>query len=251
MILESGDSSTGAAILAAGMARFRSLAPSPPEPSHDGSVLRAGILWIDRVLRRYYGVHEFSQREDDLLRIAIAVAEHRVVLADGTVVQPGDIVVDLHLWNERVRALGGGRALGLGWGCRAKRRIERSLAALAAHVEVTQGLAHCKAFRAEAVFIRGRRERALLRIAQRLGFGTPKNPERADVGHTLLAFALTWAFHPGDRAYRGIWGTRYTFWMSRRALRDRYFADLDTRASHHGSQAMVPPAALGVAEESR
>jgi hypothetical protein len=250
-MLGSADSSTGATMLAAGVATFRSLAPSSPEPAHEGSLLRAGILWVDRVLRRYYGVHEFSQREDDLLRIAITVAQHHVVLADGTVVQPGDVVVDLHLWNERVHALGGGRALGLGWGCRAKRRIERSLAALAAHVEVTQGLAHCKAFRAEAVFIRGRRVRTLLRIAERLGFGAAVDPERADVGHTLLAFALTWAFHPGDRAYRGVWGTRYTLWMSRRVLRDRYFADLDARVSHRNGHAIVPPAALGVAEEPR
>lgn len=199
------------------------LHPRTPQAHDHRSLLRTCILSIDRLLRWRYGVHEFADTDDNLLRISVSIAAQRIDLADGTEILPGDCIIDLHLWNERIPALGPLRSSGLGWGSRARRRMERSLTTLAAHVEANQPLQQCKAFRAEAVFLTGRRIQTLARIAERLGLGPPIELQQADLGHTMLALALAWACHPGRAMTRRLTATRYTFWMSRRTLRDRYF----------------------------
>ncbi len=185
------------------------------------SLPRACILAIDRLLRRYYGVHEFSAIEENLLRMSLSSAKQRITLRDGTEIAVGDVVIDVHLWNERIPALGSFRS-GLGWGSRAARRIERSLALLAAHVEADPSLAQCKALRVDAVFLPGRRAATLPRIAERLGLGAPVAVRPADAGHTLLALALGFACHPGNPTSRRWRAARYTFWVSRQALCARY-----------------------------
>ena len=197
------------------------LSPRTPHTHDDRSLPRRCILPIDRLLRWRYVVHEFSHTDDDLLRIPVSSAAQRIALADGTEILPGNLVIHLHLWNERISARTSFRS-GLGWGSRARRRIERSLVSLAAHVEANPSLAQCSVFRAEAVFLIGRRAGTLSRIAERLGFGTPIVPRPADPGHTMLAFALAWACHPGNPMNRPMRATRYSFWMSRSTLRDRY-----------------------------
>jgi hypothetical protein len=184
-------------------------------------LFRNGVFLIDRLLRRYYGIHEFSRTPDDLLRIAVGIAHESISLPDGTEIAPGDPVIDLHLWNERFLALGSCR-VGLGWGCRVRRRVMRSLAALAAHVAADPSLAGCKALRADAAFVSRRKSHTLSRIARRLGFTQPTRLQPADPGHTMLALALAWAFGPASARLRPRRAMRCTFWMSRRALCDRY-----------------------------
>ena len=190
---------------------------------NDWNLWRACVFSIDRLPRRYYGVHEFSLVGDNLLRISVSIAEQRITFGDGTEILPGDVIIDLHLWNERIPALGSFRC-GLGWGSRAKQRIEHSLAVLAAHVEADPSLAQCKAFRAEAVFLTGRQAETLSRIAGRLGFGARIAPRPADPGHTMLAFALAWACQPSAPMPRRLRASRYTCWMSRRTLHDRHLS---------------------------
>ena len=209
-------------------ARTRSAAQAlrapPGSADDDRNLLRVFILAVDRLLRRYYGIREFSDTEDNLLRISTSIAEQRVILGDGTEILPGDAVIDLHLWNERIPGLGPFRS-GLGWGSRVKQRIERSLAVLAAYVEATPSLMPCRAIRADAVFPTRRRSETLLRIAARLGFDGPGTLRPADPGHTLLAIALGWVCHPGSPLLRQrLRAARYSLWMSRRALRERYLS---------------------------
>jgi hypothetical protein len=201
----------------------QSLLAPPGSPYDNRNLLRVCILSIDRLLRRYYSVHEFSHTEGNLLRISASIVEQRVTLGDGTEILPGNAVIDLHLWNERIPALGPFRS-GLGWGSRVKQRIEHSLAVLAAYVEATPSLVQCNAVRAEAVFLTGRRAETFPRIAGRLGFDGPVTLRPADPGHTLLAVALGWACHPGSPPLRRLRAVRYTLWMSRRTLRDRYLS---------------------------
>jgi hypothetical protein len=191
------------------------------DPNWSESLLRAGILFVDRLLRRHYGIREFSHTPLDLLRISIGRAEERLTLPDGTEILPGDCVIDLHLWNERILALGSFRP-GLGWASRVKRRIEHSLAMLAVHVEADPSLGQCKALRADAVLLARRRRQTLTRIAQRLGLGAPLCVQPADPGHTMLSFALAWAWHPASALNRPLRATRYVFWISRGALYERY-----------------------------
>jgi hypothetical protein len=182
---------------------------------------RAGVFGIDWLLRRWYGVYEFSRTDEDLLRISIRTAKASLVLSDGTPVVAGDRIIDLHIWNERVATLG---ALGpsLAWASRAKRRVERSLTALARHMDQSDDLDRCIALRAVAIFAGGRAAGKVTRIAARYGLSPPLDARRADLGHGLLAWGLAWACNPESLVGKRLKPMRYEFWMSSPAFRNTY-----------------------------
>jgi hypothetical protein len=182
---------------------------------------RAGVFGIDWVLRRWYGVYEFSTTDDNLLRISVQVAKVPLTLSDGTRVMQGDAIIDLHIWNERVPTLG---ALGpsLVWASRAKHRIERSLIALSRHLEQHDELDRCVALRAVAIFVGGRAAGKATRIAAHYGLMPPLDARRADLGHGLLAWGLAWACNPASLVGKRLKPMRYEFWMSTQALREAY-----------------------------
>jgi hypothetical protein len=202
-----------------------------------GKTGRAGIYGIDWLLRRWYGVYEFSRTDDNLLRIAVRVANASLTLSDGTKVTPGDPIIDLHIWNERVPSLG---ALGpsLVWASRVNRRIERSLSALAGHLDQRDDLDGCVALRAVAIFLSSRAARKATRIAARYGLTPPLEARRADLGHGLLAFGLTWACNPASLVGKRLTPTRYEFWMSSQALRETY---LGCKGPHGRERSGRPP----------
>lgn len=183
-------------------------------------LLRPCVLWLDWLLRRYHGVHEFPSKGDNLLRISVRVAEQPMSFDDGTAIAPGESVIDLHLWNERMPALGS-FCTGLGWGSRVKRRFESSLAELAAYLEVDPLLQQCKAIRADAVFLAGRQAATAARIAERLGFSAMP-AQAANSGRAALAFALACACHPSHPMPRRLRANHYVFWMSCRTLQARH-----------------------------
>jgi len=198
---------------------------------------RAGIYGIDWLLRRWYGVYEFSRTDDNLLRISARVAKASLTLSDGTKVAPGDPIIDLHIWNERVPTLG---ALGpsLVWASRVNRRIERSLIALARHLDQRDDLNRCVALRAVAIFVSRRAAGKATRIAARYGLTPPLEARRADLGHGLLAFGLTWACNPASLVGKRLTPTRYEFWMSSPALRQTY---LGCKGLHGRERSRRPP----------
>jgi hypothetical protein len=57
---------------------------------------------LDRWLQRLQGIFEYSHKPDCFFRISFNRLRTEVVLSDGTVGRPGDQVVELHLWNERI-----------------------------------------------------------------------------------------------------------------------------------------------------
>ncbi len=186
-----------------------------------GNVLRAGIYCVDWMLRRWYRVYAYSETDDDLLRVSIRTVETPTILSDGTRVGRGEVVVDLHIWNERVPTLG---PLGpsLAWASRARRRIEHSLVTLAYHLESRDCLDRCAAVRAEVVLLGGQEARKLERIAERHGLTQPIDAQRADLGHGLLAYGLAWACNPESLNKKRFRPVRYEFWISGAAFRKRY-----------------------------
>jgi len=203
-----------------------------------GKTGRAGIYGVDWLLRRWYGVYEFSRTDENLLRISVRVAKMSLTLSDGVKVTPGDPIIDLHIWNERIPTLG---ALGpsLVWASRVNRRIQRSLIALASHLDQCDDLDRCVALRAVAIFISSRAADKATRIAARYGLTPPLEARRADLGDGLLAFGLTWACNPASLVGKRLAPTRYEFWMSSRALREAY---LGCKGLHwHKRSGRLPP----------
>jgi hypothetical protein len=153
--------------------------------------------------------------------VSVRTVETPTMLSNGIRVNRGEVVVDLHIWNERVPALGPfGRSLA--WASRTRRRIERSLVRLAYHLECRHCLDRCAAVRADVVLLGGHGVKKLERIAQHYGLTPAIDAKRADPGHGLLAFGLTWACNPESLVRKRFGPIRHEFWMSGAAFRERY-----------------------------
>jgi hypothetical protein len=192
------------------------------------ATLRGAVFCIDWMLRRWYGVHAFSSQPDDLLRIAVKAADHALVLPDGTHVAAGDMILDLHIWNERILGLGTPGST-LAWASRVRRRVDRSLTALAAHIESDPSLRSCKALHAETVFVAGRGATRATRIAARLGLSSGTGGRPAALGETLVGFGLAWACNPHSLRGKPFKRSRNELWISCTAFIERYCAAHEER----------------------
>jgi len=182
----------------------------------------AGIFAMDAALRGWYGVRPYSYTDDILLRIADRKSVRQVLLEDGTRVHPGDPVLDLHIWNERIAVLGLPEG-NLGWACRVKNRVRNSLEQLACHLEADPAFHRYVAVRAEAVVLSESAARRFSRIAARFGLKSTMPERSADWGHGMLALLLAWACNPA-RTFRGRYRPiRREFWISATELRSRYY----------------------------
>ena len=189
-----------------------------------GNSLRFLIARLDQALRRFHGVHEFSARDDCLLRIALGQATGVTWLPDGIRLPPGTEIIDLHLWNEQLWRLPH-PALGL---CRAvalRRQIRTSLSELARHIEDEPLLHNVAAIRAQTALVPARRIRQLLRVALAFGFeqsastGSDSASSRlARICQNLFVCALTWTFNPVAPRRDGLRREHCELWMSRSAL---------------------------------
>jgi len=92
--------------------------------------LRAAIKGLDLILRLCYGIREYSRDPDCILRLGFSRSRRDLVLADGTRVTKGELVGDLHLWNERLPVMPPGGP-GLRWAVEFQRKARRSLELLA------------------------------------------------------------------------------------------------------------------------
>jgi hypothetical protein len=63
---------------------------------------RYGIRAIDWIVRKIYRITPLSDDPDCILRIAREPSKWHASLSDGVEVRPGDPIISLHLWNERV-----------------------------------------------------------------------------------------------------------------------------------------------------
>lgn len=184
--------------------------------------LRRSIFGLDAHLRRQHGIVEFTTRPDCILRVAPAVAPRALALSDGTLIRPGDPLLDLHLWNEHVPAIPPG-GVTLRWATAAARCARSSLRTLAAETRA----GHTPNF----VALRG-----CLRFDGRLlqapfagcGFDTVvETPHSArawlhELGETCLVAMLLWAFNPAGLGHAHLMHPCRFVWMSRTRLLERH-----------------------------
>jgi hypothetical protein len=180
-------------------------------------------------MRVRQGITEFSDNPNCILRISLGTADHALTLADGVVVAPGDPVLDIHFWNERLPQAGESR--GLGWGGRFGRQLLRSFAELAAAVDRDPDLAGAVAVRGRLAFAGARDGDDCRRFGAWFGFEAT-DPDRplplkrrlANLGEDIWLLALTYAFNPGALRGRAVLRRRDDLWISRPALLARYAA---------------------------
>ena len=89
---------------------------------------------------------------------------------------------------------------GLAWASRFQNQIKHSLVTLAQYLDTTDRLERCAAVRVESLFASEHSAHKLVRLAIRYGLGQADPARAADLGHSLLAYALVWAYNPSDNS---------------------------------------------------
>lgn len=161
--------------------------------------LEHAVFSLDRVLRWCGGVYEFSANPRCLFRIGAGRAEQAWRLADGTEIRAGAPILELHLWNEHMPAMGR-EGPTLAWARQVNRRIQSSLAELARYLEQTPQLHEVVAICADMHLGREQQRAQLGRIMARYGFVTVETCARPGAVHragkTILIAMLVLATNP-------------------------------------------------------
>jgi hypothetical protein len=145
---------------------------------------------LDAVLRRAYGIYDFNDSPDCILRVEhLRHAQKHVELSDGRVINVGDPICIFHLWSERIPSMGPAGP-DLEWAIQMRRGFMRSLNLLQAFISNHQEYAEAKALFAYALFPVETLEN-IRQIFHRMGFDT------------FYVFAET----PGQRF--GLWWQRF------------------------------------------
>ncbi len=179
----------------------------------------------DVILRRYYGVREFTDDPSCLLRVSLSTASHHIELSDGTIIPPGEPVVLLHLWNEQIPPFS---VVGpdFRWAIMLRRYLLQSLRALARHLDTNLEWRDLRAVHACVTFGSRRRRSQIRRAASRFGFeliedGVPSGGLHA-FGEDFLIWGLARAFNPAALRRQQFRRDRTELWISRARLLARY-----------------------------
>lgn len=183
---------------------------------------------VDFLLRQRQGIQEFTDDEECLFRISLDTASRTVTLSDGTVVRDGDPILNLHFWNEHVPpmpSVGPSAA----WATLMKRRLHRSLAMVAHHVERERQLDSVQAIHGAPPFASRLGAVQMVRTGQRFGCDVidPGEPlewrERIHaVFDSMLLWGLAYTFNPAGLKTKSLLRHRHQLWISRRTLLLRY-----------------------------
>lgn len=210
------------------MAERHAAAPRGSGGALPARVARGVIFALDRLLRRALGIFEYSTHPDCMLRAAIVPAPADLVLTDGSRIERGRPIVDLHLWNEHVPSMAQGGP-DLAWVTAFDRQLRLSLSELAAYLTRHPELSAVHAVRIETAF--GRPDADMNRIGRRFGFEIVRDSRPRGAlarlhrfAANFLFLALTWAYNPASLAGKRFRRHHDEYWMSRAALEARYGA---------------------------
>lgn len=201
-----------------------------------GFFLRFLIIPIDFLLRKLTGIREFSRDPGCILRVSIGKSDKDLVLRDGTRIQVGDPVGELHLWNERLPRM---RSSGpdMAWGVSFHKQIVTSLCLLARYVECAPEFKSVRAYRGRIGIKEEKGRETVLKLAPRFGFEVIENPggtcKKAGLKgfmdgvrwffDNLYASGLMLVFNPSSlRQKKFSCFLRPEIWISARSLRGRY-----------------------------
>jgi hypothetical protein len=189
--------------------------------------LGAIIERIDARLRARGGVHEYSASPECVLRIQIVNSRESLALSDGTQVRHGDLIINLHLWNEQLPIVPKDGAT-LAWARHMSRAVELSLRELALYLAARHDLNPVVALRANISFGSAEQSEQIARIAARYGFeraGPAHQRTLADhlqcFGENVLISLMVIARNTSAFRPKSLRRHRTPVYMSRRMLESR------------------------------
>jgi hypothetical protein len=196
-----------------------------------GSLGRSGVRLLDAHLRRSLGVFTWTEDPECILRLALTRARAGHTFADGTVIEAGDPLVEIHFWNERLPAMPG-TGPDLRWARAMYRAFATSLCLLDGYLEATgnRDLAAAQALHAETGFLTSQALDGGATILQRLGFEVER-PRRhtgawarfGEFWADFYSWLLIWTYNPASLQHKRLLSLeRSELWLSRRTLHERF-----------------------------
>lgn len=158
----------------------RALVHSEETSSQPGWLARF-VRGLDARLRRRSGVIEYSSDPDCIFRIELRRLDHAITLSDGTELLPGEEIVQLHFWNERVPQYDGAGAT-FRWARQFNRMFDRSFRQLSSFL-ARHDLEAVRGVRADVALGTSEHMDQVLRFCDHFGF----KPVRTSVPATARA----------------------------------------------------------------
>jgi hypothetical protein len=184
------------------------------------------VAWVDAMLRSYYGIYEFTDDSDCVLRVGRSQARAPVLLSDGTHIAVGEPVGTLHFWNEHLPRYSA-KGPDLGWACAVRDRVIFSLRAFSEYIESDPTWRDVKAIRTETALPARLGASQIGRVFQRYGFervptDSSLRARLHGLGECFVLWGLTRAFNPAALPRQPFLRDRHELWISRATLLSRY-----------------------------
>ncbi len=195
---------------------------------HPGVWVEHAVFGFDRWLRQHQGVYEYSDDSLCMFRVQRGRADCDLSLNDGTRVREGDPVLNLHLWNEHIPAIGP-TGISMNWAREMTRRVELSMYALTRHLKWTRDLDDIVAIRGDMRLGTAEQNGQLARVAAHYGF-EPASSGPAVFGPGMLKLLaenvficfLVLATNPAALRLPVLRRSHKLVYLSRAALETRY-----------------------------
>ena len=187
--------------------------------------MRALIRRFDAFLAGQYGLFNFTDDPDCLLRLQNAVAPHRIFLS-GQVVEPGEPGLLIHFWSEHLPAAS---AAGpdLAWAKTIQRAFVESLRAVSNYVQEEPRLADIRAVGGVTILMFAGNRRSGARFMERLGFTVMPytNPlgRFGEFWENFYTWVLIWTYNPGSLRSRKLFQMRRSeIWITAKEFLARF-----------------------------
>jgi len=190
--------------------------------------LTGSIRVLDAVLRLAFGIFEFCHRPDCILRVEKASAREDILLLDGAHIYSGDLILELHFWNEHLCRFQDQQCPESVLGFR--RRLKDSFEMLATYLATTPAMCRMRALHARLAIAPGQDVARYTSVVQYLGLTVGAAPSsRFGRFHcsweNLLLYGLRQAFKPYTRKRAALASERLHLWISRGEFLRRYFVN--------------------------
>jgi ceramide glucosyltransferase len=194
------------------------------------------VSHLDLLLRRRQHIYEFSQDSRCLLRLSVEHAKSEIELDNGYRVQPGDLIGELHYWNEHLPSIGTSGPT-LRWARQFREDLLISFRHLAQHVRSDDRMPEVRAFHARLHLHDRVGAARLRRLRETVGAEfrdvPPAKAWRARIaawGEALLMRLLIWRFNP-HAPRRGAAPAGQEVWIRRDVLLSRFGNSEPTKRS--------------------
>jgi len=190
--------------------------------------MRSLVRALDAFLCRRYGVFEYSDDPECILRLQVGQAIHLISLPDIDL-QPGQPVLMFHLWNEKLPQIPAEGA-NLAWGKTAQRKFLHSLKDAAQFLERSTHLQSIRAIGGITSLFPPDERAGGNKLFRRLGFTVL--PYKSGLGkfgefwENFYSWMLLWTYNPASLrsggSHRLFVMRRSEIWISRERLLDRF-----------------------------